>query len=379
MATNNVTPFPTALGDEAQKPKLRLLVVDDEPDLCDLMAASLQAVSDCEVVTALDATSALEAISNQDIPFDGIFLDIQMPCTTGIDLCAIVRRTPGYDDVPIIMLTAMAERRFLHAAYVNGADDYITKPFELNEVRKTLSKERWQRQRRGHLKAGRASYGSDATTRSREVINALEDAVLLPDIPRCIRRDAFQNYLLQAKARPGVALTLRAIKVTAIHDIFSRLSSSEYQALMDDFARAISQLTETSDDVITHLGNGIFLTACEGRSALTKDALQDAMQAAGLPERLEEFELKLHAILGEDIAVTDGPNSDVLFLISRAIDTAEAVEENLSGWATFREWLSFRKSTGRERARVEQSAYEQILNDFIAEGELDWKKATTPR
>jgi hypothetical protein len=39
----------------------------------------------------------------------------------------------------------------------------------------------------------------------------------------------------------------------------------------------------------------------------------------------------------------------------------------------FREWLSFSKSTGRERARIDQSAYEQILDDFISEGELGWK------
>jgi DNA-binding response OmpR family regulator len=47
--------------------------------------------------------------------------------------------------VPIIMLTAMTERRFLHGAYANGADDYITKPFDFDEIRATLSKERWQR------------------------------------------------------------------------------------------------------------------------------------------------------------------------------------------------------------------------------------------
>jgi hypothetical protein len=61
--------------------------------------------------------------------------------------------------------------------------------------------------------------------KGREVINALEDAVLLPSIDRCIRRDAFQNYLLQTKNRPGTTLSIRAIKVAAIHDIFTRLST----------------------------------------------------------------------------------------------------------------------------------------------------------
>jgi hypothetical protein len=60
-------------------------------------------------------------------------------------------------------------------------------------------------------------------------------------------------------------------------------------------------------------------------------------------------------------------------MVSRAIEGTEKQEEKLSGWANFREWLSFSKSTGRERARIDQSAYEQILNDFISEGELGWK------
>jgi DNA-binding response OmpR family regulator len=126
--------------------------------------------------------------------------------------------------VPIIMLTAMTERRFLHGAYANGADDYITKPFELEDIRAKLAKERWQRQRRNHLKATGPATAHRRLEQGREVINALEDAVLLPSGDRCIRRDAFQNYLLQTKNRPGNP-SIRAIKVAAIHDMFTRLSS----------------------------------------------------------------------------------------------------------------------------------------------------------
>jgi CheY-like chemotaxis protein len=362
----------TTTGMEDGK-KLRLLVVDDEPDVCSLLAMALQAANTCEVSAAHDAMEALTALAEEDQPFDGIFLDIQMPGTTGIELCAIIRSTPGYGDVPIIMLTAMTERRFLHRAYANGADDYITKPFEIAEIRSKLVKEGALRRRRNHLKAGRASFGSSKDQAGREVINALEDAVLLPAIARSIRRDAFQNYLLQAKKRHGTALSIRAIKVAAIHDIFTRLSTTEYQQLMDAIAKCVSELTEPSDDVITHLGNGILLTACEGRSALTRDDLQTRLHAAGVPDRLKAHDLALRVILGEEFTVDKGSDADILFMVSRAIEGAEDEEEQLSGWATFREWLSFRRSTGRERARIDQSAYEQILNEFIAEGELDWK------
>jgi hypothetical protein len=78
-------------------------------------------------------------------------------------------------------------------------------------------------------------------------------------------------------------------------------------------------------------------------------------------------------ILGEENTVAQGSASDILFMVSRAIEGTERQEEELSGWVNFREWLSFSKSTGRERARIDQSAYEQILDDFISEGELGWK------
>ena len=105
--------------------KLRLLVVDDEPDVCSLLAMALQAANTCKVTAAHDARDALSALGDEDQPFDGIFLDIQMPGTTGIELCAIIRSTPGYGDVPIIMLTAMTERRFLHRAYANGEENAV--------------------------------------------------------------------------------------------------------------------------------------------------------------------------------------------------------------------------------------------------------------
>jgi CheY-like chemotaxis protein len=363
-------------GDEIKpvaSPRLKLLVVDDEPDVCVLLQTALQATNTAVVHMAGDAMDALSTICDEDQPFDGIFLDIQMPRVTGTQLCAIIRSTPGYEDVPIIMLTAMSERRFLRDAYANGADDYITKPFELDDIRATLSRERWQRRQRSHLKARHASYGTSGVDQGREVINALEDAVLLPSIDRCVRRDAFQNYLLQARMRPGNPFTIRAIKVAAIHDLFSRLSTSDYLSLMDTVALCVSELTEASEDVITHLGNGILLTAAAGNSALNKDTLHDRLQKTRMRALLREHDLNLRVIVGDENPVTQDSASDILFMVSRAIESTERQEEKLSGWANFREWLSFSKSTGRERARIDQSAYEQILNDFVSDGELGWK------
>jgi hypothetical protein len=139
------------------------------------------------------------------------------------------------------------------------------------------------------------------------VINALEDAVLLPSIDRCIRRDAFQNYLLQTRRGPARTLPIRAIKVAAIHDMFSKLSTSDYQSADGAVAKCVSELTGRSEDVITHLGNGILLTACAGHSALNKDAF-NRLEAAGVRQRLRDFDLPLRVIIGEELTVTQSSN-----------------------------------------------------------------------
>lgn len=374
-ASSPLRPFDAAY-DEDTDSCLRLLVVDDEPDVCEILSTALQASRTCKVHVAYDAMSALRLLSNEDEPFDGIFLDIQMPGTTGIELCSIIRSTPGYNDVPILMLTAMTERRFLHGAYSRGADDYITKPFEFDEIRARLMKEQWLRKRRTHMSASRATLGYSGSNGPVEVINALEDAVHLSAVPRCVRRYAFQNYVLQTRAKPGNAIAVRAIKLAATHDIFTKLSTVEYQNVMHAIAHAVSDLTMQTEDVITHLGNGILLTACDGQSALNSDALKAQLKASGLEATLKSYDLPLRVIVGDEQKITDGSNADVVFLFSAAIDSVEAREEDLCRWANFREWLSFRKSTGRERARMDQSAYEQILNDFLSDGGMAWKRSS---
>lgn len=323
--------------------------------------------------TAADAKEALRALDGQAVPFDGVFLDIQMPGTTGIELCSIIRGTPGYADVPIIMLTAMTERPFLERAFARGANNYLTKPFELDDIRETLARERLLSRQRAHLKDAPMVPGRPQADGTSEVIRSLEDAISVSSVERCVLRDAFQTYILQSRARYGTQLTLRAIKIAGVFDLFSQLPNGEYQKIVHEMARVLSDLTAPSNDVLTHLGNGIFLSACVGKSALTNEALSRKLEKNEVFAKLEAFGLTLCVILGDPTPLKGESNADVIFQIARAIESAEQSEESLSSWGSFREWFSFRRSTGREKSRIDKSAYEQILNEFISEGELGWK------
>ncbi len=348
--------------------RLRLLVVDDEPDVRELLVAALGAAGGCHVHAAGDARSALRALDAEETPFDGILLDIQMPGTTGIELCGIIRATPGYGDVPIIMLTAMAERHYLQDAFAKGANDYITKPFEIADLGKKLAKQRTNRLRRKRFKCADSSTASD-----REVIRCLEDAVAVPGVERCIGREAFQTYLLQSHARFASPVTVRAIKIAQVYDLFSQLPDGEYQATIRRIAQLLSNLTRRTEDVISYFGNGIFLSACVGKSALEEAPLSAGLRRDKGLGKLTDHDLPLNLILGSAVTV-DGPTkADVILSLNASIDAAEATEESMSSWGTFREWMAQKMSMRRERSRMEQAAYEQILDDFIESGELGWK------
>jgi two-component system, OmpR family, response regulator len=107
----------------------RLLVVDDEATILELLAGSLR-FAGFEVVTAASGAEAMRAASTARP--DLILLDVMMPDGDGFE---VVRRMRSLGaDVPVIFLTAREEVQMRINGFALGADDYITKPFSLDEV-----------------------------------------------------------------------------------------------------------------------------------------------------------------------------------------------------------------------------------------------------
>jgi PleD family two-component response regulator len=119
---------------------VRILVVDDSEDWRDLTEAALLAAGYEEVVTAESAVDAYEQLGltprpNNSAPIiDLVVLDVVMPEIDGIEACARIRSDPRYGDVPVIMITAVNDMDSLSSAFVAGATDYITKPFNRVEL-----------------------------------------------------------------------------------------------------------------------------------------------------------------------------------------------------------------------------------------------------
>jgi two-component system KDP operon response regulator KdpE len=106
----------------------RILVVDDEPQITRVLRHSL-AAHGYDVRTAADGQSALDTV--KDFRPDLVITDLQMPEMSGLDLCREIRSA---SQIPIIVLSVKGEERTKVSALDAGADDYVTKPFGMDEL-----------------------------------------------------------------------------------------------------------------------------------------------------------------------------------------------------------------------------------------------------
>jgi two-component system phosphate regulon response regulator PhoB len=118
------------MGKGVMKPKI--LVIEDEVSIVELLKYNLTA-SGFVVDVCFDGDSALDNIFG-DIKYDLIIVDWMLPNISGLELCRRVRKDKTTKNIPLIMLTAKGEEEDKLRAFETEIDDYITKPFSVNEL-----------------------------------------------------------------------------------------------------------------------------------------------------------------------------------------------------------------------------------------------------
>lgn len=115
----------------SRTPNARVLVVEDEPDLRNLLDRHLDRAG-YQVLLAEDGLEALERAWSE--PVDLVLLDLMLPNVDGIEVCKRLKRDQRTARLPVVMLTAKQEAVDRIVGFELGADDYITKPFNLREL-----------------------------------------------------------------------------------------------------------------------------------------------------------------------------------------------------------------------------------------------------
>jgi DNA-binding response OmpR family regulator len=112
--------------------KPRILIVEDEKDIATLMKHALERSGALDAEIASSGASALKSVAED--PPALILLDLNLPFIDGLEVCRLLRGRPASAAIPIIMVTARTSENDRVSGLELGADDYITKPFSLQEL-----------------------------------------------------------------------------------------------------------------------------------------------------------------------------------------------------------------------------------------------------
>jgi len=111
---------------------IKILIIDDDIAICELVKINLE-LQGYDCLYATDPTKGF-ALIKQEVP-NLVILDVMMGATSGYDIAQKIRQTPEISKTPIIMLTALSELNNKLEGFNSGVDDYITKPFEIEELK----------------------------------------------------------------------------------------------------------------------------------------------------------------------------------------------------------------------------------------------------
>lgn len=125
LATENTMPIKTTV-----------LIVDDNTDFCEFLADSLTEYY--TVVTANNGQQALQQL--RKYPIDIVVSDVMMPIMSGTELCKEIKTNINWSHIPVILLTARTNEEYKIESLELGADDYLTKPFNLNLLKLRIDK-----------------------------------------------------------------------------------------------------------------------------------------------------------------------------------------------------------------------------------------------
>ena len=110
-----------------------ILIIEDDEHIGQILTFILQRQG-YQTTLAADGLAARQAVEGSSTPPSLVLLDVMLPYLDGFELVRIIRARPGWQEVPIVMLTAKHTEKDIVRALDAGANDYVVKPFQPNEL-----------------------------------------------------------------------------------------------------------------------------------------------------------------------------------------------------------------------------------------------------
>lgn len=306
---------------------MRILAVDDDPSILELLDKVLDAFGYKDVVTARSGREAIEILSRPKEAFDCLLLDVQMPQMNGITLCEEVRKLPEHTYTPIIMVTAMVQKEYIDEAFGVGATDYVTKPFEFSDLKQRLSDAyRMAAERRAAIEVLEAEADFELCFDKNPDVR-LSDPQCFGDLPGFIGLAEFENYVVQLSTMHSKAAKLVAVKCTGAEQIYKTSTVSDFRRAMALAGTAVLSANQEGRKVATYWGNGVFLVIYDNQIDLSVDQL-----GAPLPEAFKDTSgyatsgRPIGFQVSEEVMLDAKTKMEALFLIDKAVEMAEMSE-----------------------------------------------------
>lgn len=308
----------------------RILVVDDEPSILEVVKTALETLENYQVSTASSAASALDMIKGAKKPFDCILLDIQMPETNGIELLRQLRVIPDYVEAPVLMLTAMSDRKYIDDAFSEGATDYVNKPFDFLELRSRIKCAHSLVQSR--RKTEKSMQCASDLKYKLETIQQLnfEDPISLNGLKNFLRYVEFDNYVAQLARRKMFGSQAISVILQDADMFYHHVGCEGFRDAIQDVASCIQGVADDMDFVFSYRGSGIFVVILHGRKVT--DSILGTLsfgEMVGAQLKRHVADERVEVLVGEPVSMRMLSRSNATGALKRAIDCAKHLESEM--------------------------------------------------
>ncbi|QFT47548.1 Transcriptional regulatory protein SrrA [Roseivivax sp. THAF40] len=303
---------------------MKILIVDDDVHACEILEAYLHEVGYSETTIVTNPDEAYSLLNQGGKPFDCILLDIVMPEKNGIELCRDIRTLESYKNTPIIMITAMTDKKFIDLSFRAGAFDYITKPFELLEVSARM---RVAQRSISERKAAMDSYLALRLESSKSndisgfpmvsVDRSIDVMSMNVESQNMVSLRSFESYLEKLTRSEGNNVQVAQIQISNIDALYSEKTAEEFLDVLSIFIGVLREVFELQDMFVSHIGMGTFIFSMVNTDVPDPDVMTSQISSL-LAERVGEAHLDI--TIGEPIQMYVGspPNFDRLIKVAKA-------------------------------------------------------------
>jgi len=298
---------------------MRILAVDDDPVILDLLTGCLTENDNYELVCAESSEEALEILQDAQEPFDSFLLDIMLPGISGISLCETIRDVSYYRAAPIIMITASKEPAMMQRAFDAGATDFICKPLDGVELSARINS---------------ASMLNAALLREREAQHTLAELTQMMkirfdegfdlDVEACGDFLELENYLLRLPSG-CFSMNLFSVSVEGARGIYRAVKAPAFRRQMEQVAAASVHSLQGMRFNLAYAGSGRFVGVVLSRARLNTETVAERMH-----EHLEKHwdGLGMHNALAPTLRVSSVSEQRLW----SGLSASNKLREHLESW-----------------------------------------------